>query len=72
MSDVDEPKIAVSMEMKVNLGNYESAGASIVLSGLRQGATEEEIEALLDTGKVAWLLMRERLVVKVAELRANK
>lgn len=57
--------------MKVNLGNYESAGASLVVSGLRADATTEEIEALLDTGKLAWSVMTTRLHAKVSEMKAG-
>lgn len=67
-----EPRIAVSVEMKVNLGNYESAGASIVVSGLHAGATSEEIEQLLDTGKVAYDLMKVRLGHKISDLRRRE
>ena len=65
----NQPKIAVSVEMKVNLGNYESAGAAIVLSGLHADSSEDEINDLLDTGKIAFDLMRARLQAKVGELR---
>lgn len=71
VSEDSEPRISVSVEMKVNLGNYESAGASVILSGLRAGATEEEIAAMLDTGKLAWSLMTTRLGAKVAELKGG-
>ena len=58
--------------MKVNLGNYESADAFVSLSGLEAGATEEQINELLDTGKLAWGLATKRLMGKVAELRGQR
>lgn len=64
------PTVSVSVSMKINLGNYESADAFVSVSGLEQGATEEEINALLDTGKLAWGLLTKRLGDKVRELRA--
>ncbi len=71
MEQSQEPTISVSVSMKVNLGNYESADAFVSLSGLPEGTPLEEIEALLDTGKLAWGAMTERLVSKVNELRAG-
>ena len=44
---MEEPNVAVSLEMKINLGNYESAGVFVSVSGLRVGATEAEIDELL-------------------------
>ena len=69
MTEEAQPKITISMDMKVNLGNYESASVGLILSQLPVGATLEEIEALLDTGKLAYERMRERLKAKVAEVR---
>lgn len=69
VSEDSEPRVSVSVAMKVNLGNYESADAFVSVSGLKEGATAAEIEALLDTGKLAWSLMTTRLGAKVAELK---
>lgn len=69
--DNSEPKITVSIDMKVNLGNYESASVGIILSQLPAGATEDEIDTLLDTGQLAYDRMRERLKDKVLETRTN-
>jgi hypothetical protein len=66
-----ETTVTVSIAMKVNLGNYESADAFVSLSGLREGASVEEIESLLDTGKLAWSVMTERLSEKVNDLRTG-
>lgn len=67
----EQPTVSVSVSMKVNLGNYESADAFVSLSGLNVDATAEEIEALLNTGKVAWSLMTPRLYAKVGELKGS-
>ena len=67
-----EPTVSVSVSMKVNLGNYESADAFVSVSGLPAGATTEQIEELLDTGKLAWSLITARLGDKVRELRARQ
>lgn len=66
------PTVSISVSMKANLGNYESADAFVSLSGLKEGTTEEEIERLLDTGKIAWTVMTARLGEKIAELRAKR
>jgi hypothetical protein len=65
----DQPRVAVSIEQKINLGNYESAGVGIILSGVPPGATVEEIDEMLDTGRIMYDRMRERLKEKVAEAR---
>jgi len=66
------PRVTVSVEMKVNLGNYESAGVGIILSGIVAGTSEQEIASLLDTGKIMYDKMRERLKEKVADTRAGR
>ncbi len=65
----DEPRIAITIDRKINLGNYESAAVGIVLSGVAPGASVEEIDAMLDTGRIMYDRMRERLQEKVAETR---
>jgi hypothetical protein len=65
----DEPRIAVTIDRKINLGNYESASVGIVLSGVPVGASVEEIDAMLDTGRIMYDRMRERLQEKVAAER---
>lgn len=67
----DEPRVSVSVEMKVNLGNYESAGASLHIGNLKADTSPEEIEQLLDTGKVAYDLMKVRLMAKVNDLKGR-
>ena len=70
--EATEPTVSVSVSMKVNLGNYETADAFASINGLRQGTTESEIEELFDTGKLAWTVLTKRLGEKVIELRASK
>ena len=72
MEESQAPTVSVPVSMKVNLGNYESADAFVSLSGLREGAPLEEIEALLDTGKLAWGAMTERLMAKANALRTGQ
>lgn len=65
----DDRRICVTVGMKANLGNYESADASICLSGLPVGATDAEIEEALDTAKVVFGKIAGKLRAKVAEIR---
>ena len=65
----DGPRIAITIDRKINLGNYESASVGIVLSGVEVGTTEEEIDAMLDTGRIMFDRMRERLKEKVQATR---
>ncbi len=67
-----EPTITVSASMKVNLGNYESADAYVGISGLPASATEEQIEELLATGKVAWSMVTKHLQERVQEMRSRR
>ncbi len=68
----DEPRIAVTIDRKINLGNYESAAVGIVLSGVAPGTSVEEIDEMLDTGKIMYDRMRERLQEKVAAERRGE
>ena len=65
----DEPRVTIAIDQKLNMGNYESATVGITLSSLPAGVTEAEIEALLDTGRLAYGKMIERLAEKVAAKR---
>lgn len=68
-ADEPTPRIAVTIDRKINLGNYESASVGLVLSGVPVGATVEEIDAMLDTGKIMYDQMRIRLQEQVVERR---
>jgi hypothetical protein len=68
----DQLNLACSVQMKVNLGNYESADCFLSISGVTQETTPAEMEALMDQGKVAYDLLRTHLAPKVADLRAKR
>ena len=65
----DEPRVTIAIDQKLNMGNFESASVGIILSSLPAGITEAEIEVLLDTGRLAYGKMVERLAEKVAAKR---
>lgn len=67
----DVIKVSVSATQKVNLGNYESADIFVALSNIRTGATEEEIEAALETGELAFKYVKVVISDRVAKLRMN-
>ena len=69
MSEHERPTITVSLTRKVNLGSYESADAFMAISGIEANMTPDEINALLETGYLAWDLMGLALADKVNEIR---
>jgi len=66
-----DSKVTVTMEQKVNLGNYESASVGLILSGVPMGANEAYIDEMLDTGKIAYDRMRLRLKEKIGLVRRD-
>jgi hypothetical protein len=68
-----ELTITCSVQMKVNLGNYESADAFLSISGVNEFTTAEEIEALLDgPARIAYDALKPRLAERVRALRAKE
>ena len=67
-----DARVSTSLEMKINLGNYESAACFISLSGVPLGASEAEIEALLDTGRIAYDAIKRRIQLQVNALRQQR
>lgn len=66
-------RTTIIIGQKINLGGYSnSAEASIILSGVPSGATPEMIEEALDTGKIVYDKMRERLVARVEGIRKSR
>lgn len=63
--------VTVSLSQKVNIGNYESVEAFVAVSGVPVGASEEDIQAALETGKVAYSKIAATLKEKVATIREN-
>ena len=67
-----EPTLSISVDMKVNLGDYNSAGAFVSMSGVTADTTPEEMDRVLANGKVAWDKLRADLSAKVAAIRAQR
>lgn len=65
----DEIKLSMSVDFKVNLGNYESASVFVCLSGVPIGATEEDIEYAMDTAGLAWEVIRDKVRAQAEGLK---
>jgi hypothetical protein len=63
----------LSVSMKVNLGNYESADAFMSVSGITADTTAEEVQELLDgPAKVSYDILKVRLAARAADLKAKR
>ena len=61
---------SISISMKVNLGNYESADAFLSLSGITAETTQEEIDELLDGNvKISYDALKLRMRERIGDLR---
>jgi hypothetical protein len=60
-----EPTVSVSIAFKKNLGNYQSADYFVSLSGLKAGTTVEQMQPLLETGRLAWEVIRAALAEQI-------
>lgn len=67
----NEIRVAVSVERKVNLGNYESGSVFMSLANVPVGATPKEIEAALVTGKITFDVLKDAVNAKAAQIRAE-
>lgn len=64
-------KVSVSATQKINLGNYESADVFFSLSNIPSGATEEQIEAALETGEMAFKYVKNEVGKQAGIVRLN-
>ena len=70
MSDDVEMKVSVSVSRKINLGNYESVDIFMALSNVEPGASEEEIEEAMETGDMAWQVLKKHVAEKLRSIKA--
>ena len=68
---MEEPTVSISIGRKINLGNYESVDIFFSLNGLPVDTPEKDMRELLQTGENAFLLIRQKIVEKTAELRGS-
>jgi hypothetical protein len=62
----------ISLSMKVNLGNYESADCFISVQNITDDTTAEEVEALLDgPAKISYDLLKTRVAARARALKAG-
>ena len=62
-------KISMSVSRKVNLGNYESGDVFLALSDVPVDATQEQVEAAVQTSKIVWDVLRAEINRKAVALR---
>lgn len=67
--DDDTPRVAVSIERTVNLGNYENVKVFMSVSNLLPDVSDEAIEDALETSRSAYALLKVRVKEEVAEIR---
>ncbi len=63
---------SISISMKGNLGNYESADAFLSISGITVETTDEEGTELLDGKmKISYDALKLRMAEKIKQLRSK-
>ena len=68
----EQPSISISLSRKINLGNYESADFFVSLNGVTADTLPDEMEELLNVGKIAYDLIRKDIAGKVAAIRGKQ
>ena len=61
--------VTLSLSRKVNLGNYESGDVFMSINSVPIGASQDEIEAALDTGRIMFDVLRAEVNEKAKEIR---
>lgn len=64
-----EMRVSVSIDRKLNLGNYESVSIFMSISGVEPGASEEEIEEAMQTGDRALVVLKRHLQAQINKVR---
>lgn len=71
MAEQEGIRVSVSVERKVNLGNYESVGIFTSLSNVPVGSTEDDILEALSTGDDVYQAIRKQIVAQTKTIRGE-
>ena len=66
-----DESLTISVSRKVNDKNYGHGEVFVAVSGIKVDTTEEEIEEILDMEKIAFPLIRQRVIKRIGELRSE-
>lgn len=64
--------VAVSINRKINLGNYESVDVFFSLSGVPVGADDAELLAAMETAEQVFQHVRQKVVEKVQAVKGAR
>lgn len=67
----DGLSLALSLQHKINLGNYESAECFVSVSGVSVNTTPDDIDEILDQSKIVYTKIAESLRAKIKQARAG-
>jgi hypothetical protein len=67
----DAPKIHVSTDRKLNMGNFESASVLMGISQLPFDADESVIRKAMETQQLAYSILASELRKKIAKIRRD-
>lgn len=64
-----KPSLSISLSAKVQPRQYESSEAFVSIRGVTEDTTEEEMDLLMERGKLAWNKLAHALNAEVARLK---
>lgn len=68
----EQPNVSVCLKRTVNLGDYASAACSVSLNNVPPGASQEEIEAMMDTGALVYKNIQNALCKMVEHVKKTQ
>lgn len=69
--NMDFPTIHITIDQKINLGNFESASVSMGISKLPFDADEEMINQALETQSLAYKMLGAKMREKIGKIRGE-